>query len=222
MIKLKNIVDESKYSELHELYHFTSIDSLYTILTDRALKIPQPEESTNVDTDNEVEDEVTYFSFCRNKDWIRRKTRQVNGIKIDCFIAVNANKLSSRYRIEPYNFWKRTNKTTRYFEFEERVIVKGKYGTISDLDKYIKYIGLKKHVIEWMPTNAFIDMILKHFYFHKIYTNEIIDFIKPDEKRVTRDMAVKYIHHLLDINKTKSDILAALIEKQFEYEVKLY
>lgn len=225
MIKLKNIVDESKYSELHELYHFTSLENLFSILVDRELKIPSPADSSNVDIDNDNEfDEegVTYFSFCRNTNWIRRERGRINGIPIDCFIAVNASKLSSKYKIEPFNFWRKFNKTTRDFEFEERLIIKTKYGKIPNFDTYIKYIGIKKHRMEWITIDNFINMMLKTFYFHKIYTNEIIKFINSDAKQVNRDMAVQYINHLLSNGKTRSDIVADLIEKRFEHKVKQY
>lgn len=223
MIKLKNIVAESKYSELHELYHFTSLENLFSILVDRELRIPSPTDSSNVDIDNEFnEEKVTYFSFCRNTNWIRRERGRINGIPIDCFIAVNASKLSSRYKIEPFNFWKKFDKTARDFEFEERLIIKTKYGKIPNFDTYIKYIGLKKHRMEWMTLDNFINMMIATFYFHKIYTNEIIKFINSDVKQVNRDMTTQYIKHLLSNGKTRSDIFADLIEKRFEHKVKQY
>lgn len=118
------------------LYHFTKLDNLYHILKSDKLR------GTQFPGGN------YYISFTRDKNFNKSEKRRDQGITPEVKITVDGNKLSSRYKFEPYNYYgdpKSGNLNPIPHskahlkdkgEFEERIILKNELG-IQNFDSYV-------------------------------------------------------------------------------------
>jgi hypothetical protein len=114
MIKLEDILKEiTEAKQVGILYHFTRTRELIDILEDNMLKASDMW-ATN-------DDPRPFNSFTRNKNgW------DVGGFPTDVRIAIDGNKLSNKYKIQPFNMGFEVD------EMEERV-----YKDIPNIKDYI-------------------------------------------------------------------------------------
>lgn len=101
----ENVIIEAK--QRGKLYHFTNVDSLTNILIDNSLKAYLS----------------TSISFTRNKNFNRNLNRVIGADSLDVRISVNGDKLSEKYKIEPFNYYQKASKTDRLdkVEAEEKI-----------------------------------------------------------------------------------------------------
>ena len=110
-IKLIDLLNEAK--QVGVLYHFTRTGELISILKDNILKAS--------DTWATTDDFRPFNAFTRNKNgW------DVGGFPTDVRITIDGNKLSNKYKIQPFNMGFGVD------EMEERV-----YKDIPDIKNYI-------------------------------------------------------------------------------------
>ena len=129
MKRFKDYITERK--QVGKLYHFTNIPALIGILNFNAIA------STEVSMLNRGKRAV---SFTRNKNF--HKIDQ-NYVGTAARITVNGDKLSDKYKIEPFSYYKKKSDIVTD-ESEESVISK----KITDIDKYIIAIDVKKKQID--------------------------------------------------------------------------
>lgn len=116
MLRLKDLLNESKQVGL--LYHFTRTGELIGILKDNMLKASDMWVTNN--------DSRPINSFTRNKNgW------DVGGFPTDVRITIDGDKLSNKYKIQPYDMRFGDD------EMEERV-----YKNISNIKDYILNITI--------------------------------------------------------------------------------
>lgn len=116
MIKLINLLNEGK--QVGILYHFTRTGELISILENNILK------ASNMWATND--DLRSFNSFTRNKNgW------NVGGFPTDVRITLDGNKLSNKYRIQPFNM------NFGVDEMEERI-----YKDILNIRNYILNIDI--------------------------------------------------------------------------------
>ena len=99
-----------EFKQVGIIYHYTRYDSLLSILKDNALLISNH----------------NYISFTRNSKSIKER------LKVQ--IVIDGDKLSNAYKIEPFNYFKSSNREER----EERVLTR----KISNLANYILEINI--------------------------------------------------------------------------------
>lgn len=146
--KLKKIeLNEGK--QVGTIYHFTSLKNLISIidlnslLPSEAIKFYTPEEKKeNPELNSPLKSKIVKaISFTRNKDFHKAEYRSIGGV--DARIVIDGDKLSNKYRIEPFNYDKsktkhqyRMDKNTHpeMDEREERIITDE---PITDLGKYV-------------------------------------------------------------------------------------
>lgn len=134
-------LNESK--QVGIIYHFTNTVRLWHILHSDSLKCSLP-------NDNAKEKDF-YISFTRDKNF--HKQLRSNGTTNNVRIAIDGNKLSNKYKINPFNYYKKTYFKDPYdYESEERI--KNKVYDefeIKNLDKYvISYDILKNEYFEYL------------------------------------------------------------------------
>jgi hypothetical protein len=116
MIKLINLLHEAK--QVGILYHFTRTGELISILENNILKA-----SDMWATNNDLR---PFNAFTRNKNgW------DVGGFYTDVRIAIDGDKLSNKYKIQPFNMGFGVD------EMEERI-----YKTIPNIKDYILNITI--------------------------------------------------------------------------------
>jgi hypothetical protein len=155
MIKLKNIV-ESKFASDQELYHYTIIKKMY-----RMLKIDKMLSKTY------YEKLKSYaFSFSRSKIWFYdNAVYDKTGIKTECAIVFSADKLSSKYKMKPYNFFNEFGNIDhwndimqkKYHEYEERIL--SSTNIIPNVKRYIIGIYVSKRFIISLSEYDFSEFI---------------------------------------------------------------
>jgi len=118
MIKLIEILKEiTEGKQVGDLYHFTSIENLYSILKDEYI-IPNYENQIST-TRNKNVDPTPFLNDYSKK------------MNIAC-LKLNGNKISQKYKIKPYLYDEDTTPKHRLpayiskFEFEEQIITNGK------------------------------------------------------------------------------------------------
>lgn len=122
------------------IYHYTSLWSLLDILKDNFL-------IAKTDVFNSVPEGFKHISFTRDKNFHKSPTRDSDGIGgTSVRIVIDGDKLSNKYKIEPYNYfgdkkelgdWAESKgKLKDRFEAEERIYI-GKIQKISDINKYV-------------------------------------------------------------------------------------
>ena len=214
MLKLKKILSESKYAYGQELYHYTSISNAFKILLHDELK------ASNEREDYSQPIYKQYISFSRSKNWLYINKFRLNNVKIECAIVVDANKLSSNYRIEPFaanNF----EKNSHMFEYEERLVIKKPFDPDEDDDvafipnfnKYVKYVIIKKNIIGRINNIKFANLL--HFYLH-YYDN------KKSEIDETYPIAIEALQQLYkdeyETDTTPYDDMIAHDFDEYNYE----
>lgn len=140
MIKLKPII-ESKYTPGQELYHYTSLIKLYKICI------------TNVMKSTQFYPKLDRYaiSFSRSKQWLYDTSisKKFN-VDTECVIIFDANKLSDRYKLEPYSYYKEFGphkgeySKLKHHEFEERIILADDIRELPNVKSYVKGILLSK------------------------------------------------------------------------------
>ena len=148
MIKsMMGVINEGK--QVGKLYHYTSEDGLKGILETNRI---------NVSEEHYLGKELYFISFTRNKNFHKKEMKWQ--VKTDYRITLDGDKLSDRYRIQPFAYipgwnyednWEYDwledepesvvkdffNQTGDYDEQEERIYFKNENGGISNLKKYI-------------------------------------------------------------------------------------
>ena len=123
MIKLIEIYNElQEAKQVGTIYHFASLPNLINILKENRLR-----------ASNKVQ---KYISFTRDKNFYKASdTRTIWGVDTEVRIVVDGDKLSTKYKIEPYNFFNTRKKMDLYDkgEYEERVVSP----VINNLDQYV-------------------------------------------------------------------------------------
>lgn len=99
MIKLKPMI-ESKYTQDHVLYHYTSLESLIEILVDDFLMAHNKKYSNSI---YNFRDDVV--SLSRSKQWLYLKRPSISFVVTMCAIELNADKLSNKYKLQPYSYY---------------------------------------------------------------------------------------------------------------------
>jgi hypothetical protein len=117
MIKLKNILKEAK--QVGIIYHYTTFENGLKILQSNELKGSEAADSTNAKP-------VFAISFTRDK---RFHDNHVVGFEESSFgntpqlrLTLDGNKLSNRFKVQPYSQGGAFSKDRKGFEAEERVI----------------------------------------------------------------------------------------------------
>ena len=144
---MMGVINEGK--QVGKLYHYTSEDGLKGILETNKL---------NASEEYYLRKELYFISFTRNKNFHKKEMKWQ--VKTDYRITLDGDKLSDRYRIQPFAYipgwnyednWEYDwledepesvvkdffNQTGDYDEQEERIYFKNKNGGISNLKKYI-------------------------------------------------------------------------------------
>ncbi len=117
MIKLIDILKElTEGKQIGTLYHFTTSDNFYEILSS-----------------NQLQTYGRYISFTRNKNLFLNPSRLGGGYYY-CF-EIDGDKLSTKYKLEPFN-----DPISKKDEYEERVVFNRNGMFIDNLDKYVKKI----------------------------------------------------------------------------------
>lgn len=105
------------------LYHYTSVNFLLQIL----------KEDTLLSRLNS--DDSRTISFTRDKNFEKFKGRSI--YSTEARIVLDGNKISERYKLEPFNFFK-YSQTGKYYEAEEIL----KIDKLSNVSKYIIRVEL--------------------------------------------------------------------------------
>jgi hypothetical protein len=147
MIKLTDLLHEAKQVGL--LYHYTSENGLKGILQSNKL---------NASTEFYKGHELYYVAFTRNKNFHKKSNNW--GVKTDYRITIDGDKLSNKYKIQPFAYipgWNYEDNweydwledeseserrdffdaTGKYDEQEERIYFKNGNSGIEDIKKYI-------------------------------------------------------------------------------------
>jgi len=127
MIKFSDILREAK--QVGPLYHFTSYGRMILIVKDNFILKPKILSSLEYSIPSD------YLSFTRNKKMIS------DSISEDVRITIDGDKLSERYKIEPYADTKAGYGRNVWDESEERISMK-KYPNGVDISKMIKNIDI--------------------------------------------------------------------------------
>lgn len=207
MIKLKNIV-ESKFTSDQELYHYTTIEKMYKMLkTDKMMSKTYYEKLKSY-----------AFSFSRSKIWFHdNAVYDKTGIKTECAIVFSADKLSSKYKMKPYNFFNEFGKIDhwndiiqkKYHEYEERIL--SKTNIISNVKRYITGIYVSKRFILSLSEYSFTEFI-----------HELDDVLYNKTYGTNFDIYDDRFAYLFDKHSTDADILNYIknkIEKDFGIKV---
>ena len=156
MIRLVDLLKEAKQVGL--LYHYTSEEGLKGILNSNSIKTSE---------EDYMGHHLYYVSFTRNKNF-HKKTSNWN-VKTDYRITIDGDKLSNRYKIQPFAYrpgWNYTdnweydwledehenvardffNATGDYDEQEERVSFKNSNGKIDNIKNYILAVDKVKDI----------------------------------------------------------------------------
>jgi hypothetical protein len=123
VIKLIEIYNELKEAkQVGTVYHFASLPNLIKILKENRLR---------------ASDKIQkYISLTRDKNFYKNSdTRTIWGVDTEVRIVINGDLLSTKYKIEPYNFFSSRKKMNipDKIEYEERVVAP----VITDLDRYV-------------------------------------------------------------------------------------
>lgn len=156
MIKLVDLLVEDKQVGL--LYHYTSLDGLKGILSSNSIKASEEEYMGH---------HLYYVSFTRNKNFHKKTSNW--GVKTDYRITIDGNKLSNRYKIQPFAYipgWNYTDNweydwlenepesvvrnffdaTGDYDEQEERIFFHSKNGKVDNIKNYILAVDKVKEI----------------------------------------------------------------------------
>ena len=148
MIKLIKILNEAK--QVGTIYHFTS--NLSAINIARGNKLTPTRHPELNPTTNKKEH---YISFTRNKGF--RKVARV-GIDLDVVFVVDGNKLSNKYKIKPFDFYKKSPQIAAvaltYDEDEERIWTNK---PIENFNTYVKEVWI------YAPETEVVDKLKKQF-----------------------------------------------------------
>ena len=141
--------DLNEGKQVGTLYHYTSAAGLKSILGSNRI---------NASEENYLGNELYYTSFTRNKNFHKKGSNF--GVKIKYRITLDGNKLSNKYKIQPFSYipgwnyednWEYDwledepenvrrdffNATGDYDEQEERISFKNKNGGIDNIKNYI-------------------------------------------------------------------------------------
>lgn len=126
-----NIITERK--QVGDLYHFTYIDNLFSIVKSNSLK-----PANDTEYNNGVR--MHFISMTRSKTFSSDA-----GFECDVRFKINGTKLSDKYKIRPFNYYSGMQHYGDYSpndsEMEERIwFEEGKY--ISNFLSYVKQIDL--------------------------------------------------------------------------------
>ncbi len=167
MIKLINILKEiTEAKQIGDIYHFSSTDGLAGMIKDHG--------NLTLDLENESDSAGGYYSFTRNPN-LGTLAEEKHHVRIK----LDGDKMSTRYKFEPYadvksgeDFLKGNSK----FEAEERINSKGKplnltpyieEITIIDPESFKDYLDMA-----WKGTNLY-DAILEDY-------NLVLSWIKKN------------------------------------------
>lgn len=128
-VKFRDVLEMlNEYKQVGILYHYTSLEYLFSILNDNEIK-----------SFNRVKNKFV-ISFTRDKNWHHRyETGPVR-------ITINGNKLSNNYKIQPYHdlsYFNSKSATTENDEMEEMVYTKE---IINITDYIIEIIIIKNNI----------------------------------------------------------------------------
>lgn len=200
MIKLKDIIKESKFPSNQELYHYTSIVNAMSILRSNEMKIDKNKFLRDITLK-----QISVFSFSRSKIWMKYPAGVLASTRLECAIAVNAHLLSTKYKIVSFNWYNRHqnnfSKSDENFEYEDRVVLQNKnlknktlkdinvndpdYPNIPNFNRYVKYLMIKKNVLTDMSTDQFNSTFFSSFINFDNYIN-IIKSQFPDPLILTK------------------------------------
>ena len=132
--RIKKIIEElDEGKQVGTLYHFTNADKFIHILKDNSLK------SSRRQPDNGYGG-YGYISFTRDKNFNKIPRGSISGTAI-VFI-VDGDKLSNRFKIEPFNYYNYASKSNpERVEAEERVVGKGIYAVEGmEIPNFLNYV----------------------------------------------------------------------------------
>ena len=113
------------------IYHFTSLVNAYHIITSNCMvSYREVEESHNLYT----------FSFTRDKNLSNRIDQGQIDTILTTRLSIDGNKLSDKYKIRPYDYWKGTSINKINTESEEVLVKNNSY--LRDINDYIIDINL--------------------------------------------------------------------------------
>ena len=160
MIKLIDLLKEGK--QVGILYHYTSYEACIKILQSNKIK--------STETENSTIDKSQYsISFTRDKNF--HKSFRSTGNLPSCRLVIDGDKLSNKYKINPY-VQSGFEKGTSYFEAEENII-SDNYFSIPLKD----YLISRDMVIDYRDINK-EDNFEKHML--KKEQIEVINFCKQN------------------------------------------
>jgi len=218
MIKLKTLI-ESKYSHDHVLYHYTSLENLIAILVDDFL------EATNHKHDNSVYNFTDdTISLSRSKQWLYIKKPSKNFVGTMCAIELNADKLSNKYKLEPYDFFNNRmpdddqtpmgygyNKHWHH-EFEEVVRVTSfkqkddkKITGIPNISSYINCILLSR------PNIESVNSVNKHL--SNDIKSHIFDYLNLGEWQIEKYEDMSLIEIMVDMLENNFNMNVKIVPK---------
>lgn len=87
----EEFINESK--QVGIIYHYTSIDSMFSILNDDNINPSFPDKTGY------------YISFTRDKNFLNRNFNLIGNGEINCRFVVDGNKISNNYKVEPYDYF---------------------------------------------------------------------------------------------------------------------
>jgi hypothetical protein len=171
MIRLMDLLKEAK--QVGSLYHYTSEKELKGILDSNEL---------NVSTERYQGHELYFVSFTRNKNFHRKGANW--GIKTDYRITIDGDKLSNKYKIQPFAYkpgWDYADNweydwledeseadrrhffdvTGQYDEQEERIYFRNHNSSIEDIDKYILAVDKVEDITPNNLTKSQLKQIIK-------------------------------------------------------------
>jgi len=186
VIKLKEILKE--YKQVGILYHYTTFMSVLQILKDDKLKAGETSDST-------LKNRLYAVSFTRNKKFHEHTGRSVS-FKESAFgnapqvrITFDGNKLSDKYKINPWSQQGPFSKNKKGYESEERIVKSEPFFIpvkkyIISVDIIIDYESLKNkrdiqsqiqyddYLLHYMPLRA---KIMEFSIANNISINVIVD-----------------------------------------------
>jgi hypothetical protein len=185
--------EEINTSELKEakqvgtIYHFTGVENLNKIIEDNKL-MSSSKKQRDIKTGKK---QVYSISFTRDKFFPYERDLKLGSRYLDARIVVDGNKLSNKYKIEPFNFF---NKKTRYnyplsrTEFEERI-------TFSLDEENPDILNFDNYVISY---DILVDLLLKSNI--KNISKNIIDLIK----KLSTNPKIKFFNKMTELTKEEA------------------
>jgi hypothetical protein len=139
----KQVKSLLKESVTDEVYHFTTLSSIISILKDDIFYLKYGEDDDYINGYNYLSLSRTKSSktgfYKLNNDWNEKELYDLDFI---VRLKLDGRKLSQTYKGQPFNHFKFANKDDRNFEYEDRIL--SNKDRIENFSKYIIQIDIKK------------------------------------------------------------------------------